>query len=173
MSEKQSNAAKERAAAQKAVQAGDLKDRETYTAKQVATRLGTDAKTMRKFFRSSHSTVEAVGQGGRYEFAATDLPKIKREFEGWRKKAAERTKPPSKPVTDVHTEAELAEATEQAAAGMADAIQEAVDKGLEDDDPDMDPDYINSQTHNDEPSEEELAELEDTDLDLDDLDEDD
>lgn len=101
--EKQSNAATERAAAKKAVTNGDLKDRETYTAKQVATRCGTDSKTMRKFFRSTASTVEPVGQGGRYEFAATDLPKIKREFETWRKKAASRrtTPKPTVHITEV------------------------------------------------------------------------
>lgn len=83
-----SNAAAERAAAQKALANGELKDRETYTAKQVAMRCGTDAKTMRKFFRSSYSTVEAVGQGGRYEFDARDLPKIQREFKQWLNRAA-------------------------------------------------------------------------------------
>lgn len=56
---------------------------ETLTAKQVATRIGTDAKTLRKFFRSSNSTVEAVGQGGRYEFAKEDLEKIRSEFTNW------------------------------------------------------------------------------------------
>lgn len=83
----QSNAAKEREAAQKAMAEGSLTKRETYTAKQVATRCGTDSKTMRKFFRSSHSTVKAVGQGGRYEFDAKDLPKIQREFNAWQNKA--------------------------------------------------------------------------------------
>lgn len=61
----------------------DLPERETYTAKQVATRIGTDAKTLRKFFRSSASTVEPVGQGGRYEFAAEDMKKIRDEFTKW------------------------------------------------------------------------------------------
>lgn len=56
---------------------------ETLTAKQVATRIGTDAKTLRKFFRSPNSTVEAVGQGGRYEFAKEDLEKIRSEFTSW------------------------------------------------------------------------------------------
>src|SRR5690606_29903036 len=56
---------------------------DTLTAKQVATRIGTDAKTLRKFFRSPASTVEPVGQGGRYEFAKEDLEKIKAEFEKW------------------------------------------------------------------------------------------
>lgn len=96
--EKMSNAAAEREAAKNQLTKGELKDRETYTAKQVATRCGTDSKTMRKFFRSTASTVEAVGQGGRYEFAASDLPKIKREFDAWRKKAASRATTP-KPAT--------------------------------------------------------------------------
>ena len=91
MPKEMSNAAAERAAAQAALRNGDLKERDTYTAKQVAARLGTDAKTMRKFFRSSHSTVEPVGQGGRYEFEARDMPKIKKEFAAWRKKARARS----------------------------------------------------------------------------------
>lgn len=61
----------------------DLPERETYTAKQAATRIGTDAKTLRKFFRSAASTVEPCGQGGRYEFAAGDMPQIKAEFIKW------------------------------------------------------------------------------------------
>lgn len=75
---------------------------DTYTAKQVATRIGTDAKTLRKFFRSPASTIEAVGQGGRYEFDKADLPTIEKEFAEWsaqqktrapRKAAAKATKP--------------------------------------------------------------------------------
>lgn len=64
---------------------------ETLTAKQVATRIGTDAKTLRKFFRSPASTTEAVGQGGRYEFAKDDLPQIKEEFEKWNSTKTTRT----------------------------------------------------------------------------------
>lgn len=66
-------------------------ERETYTAKQVATRIGTDAKTLRKFFRSTASTVEPVGQGGRYEFDAADLPKIRDEFTKWNSGKTTRT----------------------------------------------------------------------------------
>ena len=87
MAEK-SNAAAEREAAKKAQ--NSLPERDSYTAKQVAARCGTDAKTLRKFLRSSHSTAEAVGQGGRYEFDADDLPLIKKEFGAWRKKAEAR-----------------------------------------------------------------------------------
>jgi len=53
-------------------------------AKEVATQIGTDAKTLRQFFRSGKSSFEAVGAGGRYEFSEADLPKIKSEFETWK-----------------------------------------------------------------------------------------
>lgn len=56
----------------------------TLAAKQVATILGTEAKTLRQFFRSPASTVEAVGSGGRYEFREEDIDKIKSEFEAWK-----------------------------------------------------------------------------------------
>lgn len=70
-------------AERQAAKNGNYQERDSYTAKQVAMRCGSDAKTMRKFFRSSHSTIEPVGQGGRYEFEAADLPKIKKEFIAW------------------------------------------------------------------------------------------
>lgn len=53
-------------------------------AKEVAVEVGTDAKSLRQFFRSGKSSFEAVGAGGRYEFAATDVPKIKEEFTAWK-----------------------------------------------------------------------------------------
>lgn len=62
----------------------------TLAAKQVATALNTEAKTLRQFFRSDASTVEAVGSGGRYEFAEEDLPQIKAEFEKWKSEHAGR-----------------------------------------------------------------------------------
>lgn len=155
----QSNAAAEREAAQRALANGDFKDRDTYTAKQVAARCGTDAKTMRKFFRSAHSTVEPVGQGGRYEFDAKDMPKIKREFDTWSKRSAGRTpintpaKPAPKPKTiaQIHTE-------EQA---KLDARPEPEEE--------PDPDSWGTPVDRD-PTPEELEELDDLDLDLDDMD---
>lgn len=153
MAREMSNAAAERAAARRALQNGDLHDRDTYTAKQIAARCGTDSKTMRKFFRSAHSTVEPVGQGGRYEFDAADLPKIKREFATWRKKAKARTSVP-KPADSTPEEVVQAEVDEFNAKinskEMSDILAEA---GVDDEE---------------EPTEEELAELEE--LDLDDLD---
>lgn len=53
-------------------------------AKEVAAHIGTDAKTLRQFFRSGKSSFQAVGAGGRYEFNEVDLPKIKAEFDGWK-----------------------------------------------------------------------------------------
>jgi hypothetical protein len=144
-----SKAAKEREAAQKQIANGGLKDRETYTAKQVATRCGTDAKTMRKFFRSAHSTVEPVGQGGRYEFAAKDLSKIQKEFKSWSKRAAERN---TRPVNNApHEEVTLEQ--------VASAIERAQETE------DLEPELTD-----DEPTEDDLEELEDLELDLDDLD---
>lgn len=184
---KDSNAAAERAAAQRALKNGDLKDRDTYTAKQVAARCGTDSKTMRKFFRSAHSTVEPVGQGGRYEFDAADFPKIKREFDAWQKRSKSSRTP-------IHSEAakslqqkfkdekELKRArkseqgdpppkNEKDPTGAV--VSQEVDAPHEFDN-EWDPDkwgtpYANGVGPED-PSDEELAELESLELDLDDLD---
>lgn len=141
-----SNAEAERQAAKKALAEGNLKEREVYTAKQVATRCGTDAKTMRKFFRSSSSTVEPVGQGGRYEFDAKDLPKIKKEFNSWQKRAQARStrrNNTKRMLTETHSEPET----------KPQEIEEPVEE-------------------REEPTEEELMALEDEELDLDDIDED-
>lgn len=54
-----------------------------FSAKQVATRIGTDAKQLRKFFRDGASDFDAVGQGGRYEFPESQLPAIKKAFDAW------------------------------------------------------------------------------------------
>lgn len=100
---------------------------ETYTAKQVATRLGTDSKTLRKFFRSSASTIEPVGQGGRYEFAKEDIGQIGEEFKKWnsgktprtssdgtkkdkdgpKKRASRMDTPPAEPLDDADEELDL------------------------------------------------------------------
>lgn len=57
---------------------------ETYSAKQVANRIGTDAKTFRKWLRSTASPYQAVGQGQRYDFPKADLPKIAKQFHAWK-----------------------------------------------------------------------------------------
>ena len=53
-------------------------------AKEVATQIGTDAKTLRQFFRSGKSTITPVGAGGRYEFKESQIGDIKSEFEAWK-----------------------------------------------------------------------------------------
>lgn len=55
----------------------------TFGAKQVASRIGTDPKTFRKFLRSSASPVQAVGQGKRYDFPESELPKLAQAFKKW------------------------------------------------------------------------------------------
>lgn len=55
----------------------------TFTAKQLARRLNTDPKTLRKFLRSKESPIEAVGQGGRYEFDEDAAKLIAKGFKSW------------------------------------------------------------------------------------------
>ena len=142
MTKQISNAAAERAAAQGALRKGELRERDSYTAKQVAMRCGTDAKTMRKFFRSNHSTTEAVGQGGRYEFDAKDLPKIKEEFAAWLTRSS--VKRP-KIAPEIAPER-----------GESKSLVSAVDKALEE--------LTDGEDHFGEPTEEELAEIDDLNL---------
>lgn len=49
----------------------------------VADQLGTDPKTLRRFLRSSASSVEPVGSGGRYTFTKDQVPTMRQEFEAW------------------------------------------------------------------------------------------
>jgi len=70
-----------------------MPEQSTFSAKQVATRIGTDAKTLRKFLRSPSSPYEAVGQGSRYEFPQDDLKKIKKAFDRWQSKKRVPAKP--------------------------------------------------------------------------------
>lgn len=66
----------------------------TFSAKQVATRIGTDAKTLRKFLRSSSSPFDAVGQGKRYEFTTRELAQIREAFNKWQSKSRARSTAP-------------------------------------------------------------------------------
>lgn len=108
----------------------------------MATRIGTDAKTLRKFFRSSASTVEPVGQGGRYEFDAEDMPKIKSEFETWQS-GQKRGRPTKKEGTATKKKSRV----------------EVADELPEEEELDLDEEL-------DDPSEDDLDELEDEELDL-------
>lgn len=60
-----------------------MAEEKTFSAKQVATRIGTDAKQLRKFFRDPKSGYTSVGQGGRYDFPESDLAEIKQKFDAW------------------------------------------------------------------------------------------
>lgn len=53
-------------------------------AQQAAEKIGTDARTLRRFLRSPKSTFKAVGSGGRYEFEEKDVPTLRKKFEEWR-----------------------------------------------------------------------------------------
>jgi hypothetical protein len=81
--------------------ADGVDEQKTYSAKQVATRIGTDAKQLRKFFRDPNSGYDAVGQGGRYDFPESDIPKIKTAFDVWNstKTRRNRTSPQKKLAT--------------------------------------------------------------------------
>ena len=70
-------------------------EEKTYSAIQVATRIGTDAKQLRKFFRDPKSGYEAVGQGGRYDFPEKDIPAIKKAFDEWNATKVRRNRQPS------------------------------------------------------------------------------
>ena len=61
-----------------------MTEEQTFSAKQVARRIGTDAKTFRKWLRSTSSPYPAVGQGQRYEFPCDDLPEIDKKFKAWK-----------------------------------------------------------------------------------------
>lgn len=52
----------------------------------IATELGTTARTLRQFLRSSASTYTAVGSGARYEFTDSDLPTLRNRFLAWNTK---------------------------------------------------------------------------------------
>lgn len=51
------------------------------TPKELATELGTDPKTTRKFLRSL--TTDRAGKGGRWVIEDSDLPILKERFANW------------------------------------------------------------------------------------------
>lgn len=77
----------------------------TYSAKQVASRIGTDAKQLRKFLRDPNSGYEAVGQGGRYDFPESELAKVAAAFTTWiaGKTTRNRSSTPASKVAGVTT----------------------------------------------------------------------
>jgi hypothetical protein len=88
-----------------------MTEQETFSAKQVARRIGTDAKTFRKWLRSTASPYDAVGQGKRYEFPKPELKKIDELFHTWHDKGLNghpTQKAPTVPV-DLDTMAQVQE----------------------------------------------------------------
>lgn len=61
------------------------KQAEPLSAKEAATELGTDARTLRKFLRKRSGL---VGQGQRWLIDRKDLPTLKKEFDAWAQGAA-------------------------------------------------------------------------------------
>lgn len=53
------------------------------TSREVATLIGTDPKTLRRFLRDPKSTYAAAGQGGRYAFVKKDIAGLKKRFTAW------------------------------------------------------------------------------------------
>jgi hypothetical protein len=83
---------------------------ETLSAKEVARELGTDARTLRKFFRSGNSPIDPVGQGGRYAVTQKQIKKVKKAFDDWGSKSkppAEKTETPIVEVEELEEVEEL------------------------------------------------------------------
>lgn len=77
-------------------------DGDMLTAKQAASMLGTDGRTLRKFLRSKHGT---VGQGQRWAIDASDMDQLKADFTEW----ASGTRSKSKAKGEKATKAEVPE----------------------------------------------------------------
>ena len=54
----------------------------TLTAKQVATKLGTEPRTFRKFLRQMG---QGVGRGTQYTIESSELPTLRKAFKAWEK----------------------------------------------------------------------------------------
>lgn len=55
----------------------------TYTSKELAERLNTEPKRLRRFFRSPESPVQPVGKGKRYRIEARQFRTLKKSFTTW------------------------------------------------------------------------------------------
>lgn len=59
----------------------------TLSTQDVAQRLSTDPRTLRRFLRSR---AEGVGTGKRYSIASESITSLKRDFAGWQKADADK-----------------------------------------------------------------------------------
>jgi hypothetical protein len=55
----------------------------TLTVKEVAIKLDTDPRTLRKFLRSDASTIDPVGKGARYAIEAKAVRSLTTRFKAW------------------------------------------------------------------------------------------
>lgn len=124
----------------------------TLGAKQVATRIGTDAKTFRKFLRQSGG---GVGQGRRYDFPEAEVPKLAKEFSAWLAKSKAPKTPADKPAVP-----------QMKLKGSGATLTIVADDEIDDEELELDDDDV-------EPSMDELMELTEDDDELEDLDFDD
>lgn len=123
---------------------------EKISAKQAAIQLGTDARTLRKFIRSSND-FDAVGQGNRYEFDTKEMKRLKKAFTAWSGNKTTKKPVNGKKVKDEVIDADIEE-------------QDEVDRTTEEVDLDADDEPALEDL---EPSDEDIEEeIEITDLDL-------
>lgn len=80
---------------------------EPISAKGAARTIGTDARTLRKFLRSSDSPFAAVGQGRRYEFTPQEVDKLKRKFDKWNSRRTNSIEVEAEPLDDSIEELEI------------------------------------------------------------------
>lgn len=134
---------------------------EKFSAKEAAIQIGTDARTLRKFIRSSND-FDAVGQGNRYEFTKSEIKALKKAFLAW--SSGSKPKKDKKSIDDMTTEerSELADHLLRTEEGIEE--QDEVDRTTEEVDLDDEGDPVEIDDLEG-PSDDDLEEIE---LDLDD-----
>jgi hypothetical protein len=66
------------------------------SAKEAARELGIDARTFRKFMREILDVEDQPGQGNRYHIDSKDIKKLKKKFEKWQRPKSKAS--PSNPI---------------------------------------------------------------------------
>ena len=102
----------------------------TLTPKDLAEKLSTDSKTVRRFLRKAHGD-DAPGQGGRWAIQAAQVAKLRKEFETWQKAEEERRAKAAKELADAKDQtAEVIDAqTKPTEPREQDAVDAAQAKG--------------------------------------------
>src|SRR4051812_44851221 len=77
------------------------------SAKEMARELGTDARTFRKFMRSTTPKDEQPGQGKRWQFKGTkkEIDALKKKFSTWNTPRVAESEGPGRDVIDENDEA--------------------------------------------------------------------